>query len=81
MRGNIKWESKGVIIGRRAFLFCFGDKCMSGKILDFHQMPEPDKFEIAVSFIEPEFFRAELVVGNKFTIREGYKVLAEGVVL
>jgi len=78
MKATIIWSSKNVLLGKRAFLFCFGEKCMSGKIIELKQINTFDQFEIIVNFIEPDFFEVDLVIGNHFTIRESSKILGEG---
>jgi len=78
MKATIKWLSQKVLIGKRAFLFCFGEKCMSGKIIELKKIKGIDEFEILVEFIEPDFFREELINTNSFTINEASKVLGKG---
>jgi hypothetical protein len=78
MRGKIKWLSNNVIFGKRVFLFCFGEKCMSGRINELKKSSIENEFEILVDFIEPDYFRSELVIGNFFTINEASKILGKG---
>ncbi len=78
MKATIKWLSKNVPLGKRAFLFCFGKKCMSGKISNFKKSSISEEFEIQVDFIEPSYFQDELVIGGIFTINEAAKILGEG---
>lgn len=80
-KANIQWESKNVLIGYRAFLFCFGEKCMSGKIKEIQPLAKDDTLNIEVEFIEPSFFSNEALSGSAFTIREASNVLAKGVVI
>lgn len=65
-------------MGKKAFLFCFGEKCMSGKIREFKKLNATDEFEIWVDFIEPDFFNKELINSNSFTVNEASKVLGKG---
>ena len=78
MKATIKWLSQNVLIGKRAFLFCFGERCMSGKIKELKKLNAADEFEIWVEFIEPDFFKQELINSNGFTINEASKVLGKG---
>lgn len=77
-KGNIVWESKTVILGKRVYLFCFGDKCMSGRITSIKQLCDPNEFEIIFDFIQPEYFANDLKLGNSFTINEVSKILGKG---
>jgi hypothetical protein len=79
MTGRIKWQSKNVALAERAFLCCFGDKCMSGMVKKLREIA-PDYFEIELEFIEPRFFQHELFAGNRFTINEASRILGEGIV-
>lgn len=81
IKGNINWSSKNVQLCERIFLFCFEEKCMSGRINRLIKSKLPNQFEIHVDFIEPEFFKDELIVHNTFTIREASKVLGKGEVI
>lgn len=76
--GNVEWHSKNVIIGKRAFLFCIEDKCMSGRINDFRQLNSQNNYEIKVDFIEPHYFIKEAKVGVNFTITEASNILGVG---
>lgn len=78
MKATVKWLSQNVLIGKRAFLFCFGESCMSGKIRELKKLNTTDEFEIWVDFIEPDFFKKELINSNSFTINEASKVLGKG---
>ena len=78
IKGLVNWESKNVLIGKRIFLFCFGMKCMSGIINDYQETTKLNEFEIWADFIEPEYFREDLVINNRFTINEASKILGEG---
>lgn len=78
MKATIKWLSENVLIGERAFLFCFGEKCMSGKIKEFKKLNSFNDFDIWVDFIEPDFFKKELINNNGFTINEASKILGKG---
>jgi hypothetical protein len=78
--GHIIWRSKDVFLDKRVFLFCFGEKCMSGRINKFHRISSQYQFEIDVDFIEPAFFQSDAVVGSYFVIREASNVLGEGTV-
>lgn len=81
IKGSIEWESSRVLIGKRIFLFCFGQKCMSGRISDFQTTGQSKIYTIWVSFIEPEFFQEDLVIGNCFTINEASNILGKGKVI
>jgi hypothetical protein len=78
IKGRIKWQSSNVLMGKRVFLFCFGQKCMSGRINDFKKANKPFEFDIWVDFIQPEYFREEFVINNSFTINEASKILGNG---
>jgi len=78
IKGYVKWQSNNVLIGKRVFLFCFGQKCMSGQIVDFQKTNKPEEFEIWVDFIEPDYFQDDFVTDNSFTINEASKILAKG---
>lgn len=77
IKAQIKWKSDKVVITKRPFLICFGEKCMSGKI-EYLQRVDNNTFKVEISFIEPEYFQKELTVGNQFTINEASKILATG---
>jgi hypothetical protein len=78
IKGRIHWESKNVLLANRVFLFCIDEKCMSGRIKSFLSVNIIDEFEITVDFIEPDFFKSDLIIGRKFTIREASKIIATG---
>lgn len=78
--GNITWKSHSVALSKKPFLFCFNDKCMSGKIKTLRKLKSDKEFEIEVVFIEPDFFEKEAVVDGEFTIREASRILGEGIV-
>jgi hypothetical protein len=78
MKGKITWLSTNVFLEKRAFLFCFGEKCMSGRISKLKKSSIDSEFEICVDFIEPDYFKSELVIGNLFTINEASKILGKG---
>lgn len=75
---NVRWESETVFLDKRVFLFCIGEKCMSGRINKFKKLESPGDFEIRVDFIEPDYFGRELTLGVIFTVREASKILGEG---
>jgi hypothetical protein len=77
-KGNIVWKSKTVLLGKRVYLFCIGNKCMSGKVTGIKQLDNADKFEIVVDFIQPDYFANELIRGSSFTINEASKILGNG---
>jgi len=76
--GDINWKSTNVILDKRIFLFCFNDRCMSGKIKGIRKLRLSKGFEIEVNFIEPDFFKEDAIIGNHFTIQEASKILGEG---
>lgn len=78
MKATIEWLNKNVHIEKRVFLFCFQEKCMSGKIRELMKLNDINKYEIFVDFIEPYFFKDEVKEGNVFTINEASKILAKG---
>jgi hypothetical protein len=78
---NISWESAGVLLKERVFLFCLDEKCMSGKISKLKKTELSISYEAEVNFIEPSFFKKDLFIGVCFTIREGNKILGRGRVL
>jgi hypothetical protein len=78
MKGQIDWLSENVILDNRILLFCIGEKCMSGRVINCQSIEGIHEFEIFVSFIEPDYFVEDLVLGNSFTIREASKVIAKG---
>lgn len=78
MKAKVMWFSENVVLGERVFLFCFGKKCMSGKVIEISKSNVKGEFFISVEFIEPEYFKNELIEGNIFTINEFLTVLAEG---
>ena len=78
MKATIKWLSQNVLIGKSSFLFCFGEKCMSGKIIEIKELNAIDEFEILVNFIDPDYFQEDIVIDNHFTINEASKILGKG---
>lgn len=78
MKAKIRWFSQKVALGERVFLFCFGKKCMSGKVYEISKSKVNGEFLISVEFIEPEYFKDEIIEGNIFTINESLSILAEG---
>lgn len=76
--GVVKWKSDKVLIGNRVFLFCFGEKCMSGRIESFQKTAILNEFNIWVEFIKPDYFQDEYVIGKPFTINEASSILAKG---
>lgn len=78
VKGNVIWESKTVLLKERIFLFCFGEKCMSGRVNVIKKLNYLNEYEIEVDFIEPDYFANELITGNKFSIREASKILGSG---
>jgi len=82
MKAYLNWQSKSVkIVKSTILLFCFEEKCMSGRILKIANRNNLDEFEISVEFIEPNYFLNELVEGNIFTVREASIVLGKGIVI
>ncbi len=81
MKATIKWFNQKVQLGERVFLFCFGKKCMSGKVTKISQISINGEFSILVEFIEPNFFEDELIEGHIFTINEVSTILGEGEVM
>ena len=84
---HINWYTRKVILTERLILFCFGElylreKCMTGKIETLKQITDSHEFEfeIKVTFIEPDYFREEGVIGKNFSIREASIILGEGIV-
>lgn len=80
MKGKINWYSENVILEKRVFLFCFGFKCMTGRINTLKKIEHKNEYEIYVEFIEPDYLNNELINGNNFTINEGSKILGKGTV-
>lgn len=78
MNGKINWSSSKVFLEKRSFLFCFEGKCMSGRVREITQSNIENEYEILVEFIEPDYFKNEIVIGNLFTINEASKILAKG---
>jgi hypothetical protein len=78
MKAIIKWTSKKVLLSKSVFLFCFGEKCMSGKIIEFKKLNVMNEFEILVNFIEPDYFKEDIIIDNNFTINEASKILGTG---
>ena len=68
MRAIVRWLSQNVLFKKGIFLFCFENKCMSGKIQELKKLDRESEFEILVDFIEPDFFNNEIANGNCFTI-------------
>ncbi|RYE21838.1 MAG: hypothetical protein EOP51_14655 [Sphingobacteriales bacterium] len=81
MKATIVWLSETVLLDRRPYLFCFGEKCMSGKITTIEPVDNSDEFVVWVDFIEPMYFEENIVRGNSFTVNEASVVLANGKVL
>ncbi len=77
IRVNIIWQNENVVFEERIFLFCFGQKCMSGKITLIKDSGATNEFEVWIDFIDPTFFKDEFIVGNYFTINESSRVLAK----
>lgn len=75
---NIHWDKPKKSLNNRIFLFCINQKCMSGKIFDVVELKESGLYEISISFIEPNYFKDELIIGKRITINEASKVLSEG---
>lgn len=76
--GTVEWKSDKVLIGNRIFLFCFGEKCMSGRIESFQKTDILNEFNIWVEFIKPDYFQDNYVIDNSFTINEASSILAKG---
>ena len=62
------------------FLFCIEDKCMTGRITGVFKLYQNENFELEVSFIDPKYFEDKKKIGNRITIQEASKILAEGVI-
>ena len=56
---QIHWTYGEESLKERVFLFCINGKCMSGKIVTTMKLPESENFEIAISFIDSEYFNNE----------------------
>ena len=76
--GLVKWNSNNVLIGKRVFLFCFCQKCMSGRINEIQKTNKPNEFKIWINFIEPDYFKDNIVLDNSFTMNEASKILGKG---
>ena len=77
VKGNVIWERKTVLSKELIFLFCFGEKCMSGKVNGNRKFDYLNEYEI--DFIRPDYFANELItVDNKLIIREVYKISGNG---
>ena len=81
MIGKITWLNNKITLKRRVILFCFGEKCMSGRIEKLKESINDNEFEILVDFIEPDYFKDELIIGDFFTINEASKILTKGEVI
>ncbi|WP_293916357.1 hypothetical protein [Sphingobacterium sp. UBA5789] len=81
MIGKITWLNNKITLKRRVILFCFGEKCMSGRIEKLKESSNDNEFEILVDFIEPDYFKDELIIGDFFTINEASKILTKGEVI
>jgi hypothetical protein len=77
---TIVWDSQKVLFDIRVFLFCFSDKCMSGKIVKIEKKVLPNRYKIEVDFFEPSFFEKEAYPNAEFTINEASRVLGRGIV-
>ncbi len=64
----------------RTFLFCINEKCLSGRVIRVMKSHERDYFQVEVSFIDSNYIKSEIRIGNKITIQEASKVLSEGVI-
>ena len=78
MKATIIWFSETVVLDKRAYLFCFKDKCMSGRIEELVKLSSFNEYKIFVEFINPDYFKDELVNNNNFTINEASRILGEG---
>jgi hypothetical protein len=77
---DVDWISRHVIISEGSILlFCFDEKCMSGKISVLKCLAENNYFQIEVEFIDGNYFRD--VEAKDFTINEASKVLGYGKVI
>lgn len=54
---------------------------MSGRIEKLKESSNDNEFEILVDFIEPDYFKDELIIGDFFTINEASKILTKGEVI
>ena len=77
---QVSWFGTDESLKDRIFLFCIEGKCMSGKVMTVTKLQTAKKFELAVSFIDSKYFENEKKIGNKITIQEASKILAEGIV-
>jgi len=51
---------------------------MSGRINEIQKTNKPNEFKIWINFIEPDYFKDNIVLDNSFTINEASKILGEG---
>jgi hypothetical protein len=79
-RGEVQWNLMSSI-DKRLLLFCIGENCGTGKVEFADVVAEPSKMQIAVSLIDPTLWGNELKVGERFTIREASKILAQGIII
>lgn len=77
---DMSWTGNEESIKDRVFLFCIEGKCMTGKVIVVTKSPTNEKFELGISFIDSKYFEKERKIGNRITIQEASKILAEGIV-
>jgi hypothetical protein len=77
---HMPWTGGEQSLKDRIFLFCIEGRCMTGKIITVTKLPTKDNFELAVSFIDSKYFENEKKLGNRITIQEASKILAEGII-
>jgi hypothetical protein len=77
---DMPWTDDEESLRDRVFLFCIEGKCMTGKVIAVTKSPTNEKFELAVAFIDSKYFENEKKIGNRITIQEASKILAEGIV-
>lgn len=77
---KVIWKGDDESLRDRVFLFCIGGKCMTGSITGATRLPQSSEFEIEISFIDSKYFESEKKIGNRITIQEASKVLAEGII-
>ncbi|MEI9919747.1 MAG: hypothetical protein WDO14_13250 [Bacteroidota bacterium] len=77
---HMPWTGNEESLRDRVFLFCIDKKCMTGKVIAVTRLSTNEKFELAVSFIEPKYFENEKKIGSRITIQEASEILAEGIV-
>lgn len=53
---------------------------MTGEVTGVTELQQSGNFELEVSFIDPRYFENEKKIGNRITIQEASKVLAEGII-